>query len=154
MAKIECRGVSVFLLKPTGNQVTVLLMRRVGDVLPGEWCQVAGKIENGETAWQAALREVREETGIELTDLWSADCVEQFYEPAKDTINVIPVFVGRVPEDTTVTLNDEHDAYEWVSFSKARTLLSFTQQKNALASVKADFVDMSPNPHLKIRFLN
>ncbi|WP_312882971.1 NUDIX domain-containing protein [Rhizobium etli] len=38
-------------------------MRRTGSTLSGEWCQIAGGIEHGETAWQAALREAKEETG-------------------------------------------------------------------------------------------
>lgn len=52
--------------------------------MKGAWCQVTGGIETGEKAWQAALRDVREETGIILGSLWSGDIVEQFYEPHRD----------------------------------------------------------------------
>lgn len=124
-------------------------MRRTG-YLAGLWCQVAGGIEAEEKAWQTALREVREETGIALTEIWSADILEQFYEPSKECITLVPVFVGVVPEDTEVVLNDEHDAYKWASFEEANALFSFPGQRRAMASVKAEFIDKAPNPHLKI----
>ena len=48
-------AVSVFLLQHHGSEVKVLLMRRA-TTMKGTWCQVAGGIEAGEKAWQAALR--------------------------------------------------------------------------------------------------
>lgn len=99
---------------------------------------------------RSAIHEAREETGIELSEIWSTDILEQFYEVDKECITLVPVFVSTVPTDTTVSLNDEHDAYEWVSLEKANTMLSFPGQQKALAAVKAEFVDKTPNPHLKI----
>ena len=114
-------------------------------------CIHAGLIgQRVEKAWQTAIREVHEETGITLSEIWSADILEQFYEVDKECITLVPVFVSTVPTGTTVTLNDEHDAYEWVSFEKANTMLSFPGQQKALAAVKAEFVDKAPKPHLKI----
>lgn len=150
MLPVKSLGVSIFLLKPDGPETRVLLLRRTGKHLNGQWCQIAGGIETGETAWQTALREVREETGIELTEIWSADVLEQFYEPERECINVMPVFVSKVAENTEVTLNDEHDAYEWVNFEEAHTMLGFSGQQKVLAAVKAEFVDKAPNPHLRI----
>lgn len=149
MLPVKSYSVSVFLLKPAGDEIQVLLLRRAGH-LAGLWCQVAGGIEAGEKAWQTALREVREETGITLRKLWSANFCEQFYEVEKECITLVPVFVGRVPDGTEVTLNEEHDGYRWVSFDEAREMLSFSGQKRALAEVKREFVDRSPTPHLKI----
>lgn len=149
MLPIKSFSVSIFLLRGNGNDVQVLLMRRTG-YLTGLWCQVAGGIEPGETAWQTALREVREETGIVLTNIWSADICEQFYEAPKECLTLVPVFVGFVPNDTEVALNDEHDAYEWLDFDAAQARLSFPGQRKALAAVWEEFVDRQPNPHLQI----
>ena len=149
MLPIKSFSVSIFILKPDESETMVLLLRRTG-YLAGLWCQIAGRIEAGEKAWQAAIREVREETGITLTTIWSADILEQFYEVDKECIILVPVFVSTVPEGTAVTLNDEHDAYKWVSFEEASAMLSFAGQQRALAAVKAEFVDKEPNSHLKI----
>ena len=65
MAEISIRsfGVSVVLLRKTKPQTEVLLLRR-NQTLVGELCQIAGGIEDGEKAWETALREVKEETGL------------------------------------------------------------------------------------------
>ena len=57
---------------------------------------------------------------------------------------------AKVPHDADVILNDEHDAFKWVSFEEAEAMLSFPGQRKALAAVKAEFVDSEPNLHLKI----
>lgn len=149
MLPVKSFSVSIFILKVDDGETKVLVLRRTR-YLAGLWCQIAGGIEAGEKAWQAAIREVHEETGIELSEIWSADILEQFYEVDKECITLVPVFVSTVPANTIVTLNDEHDAYEWISFDKANTMLSFPGQQKALAAVKAEFVDKEPNPHLKI----
>lgn len=149
MLPVKSFSVSIFILKSDEDGTKVLLLRRTG-YLAGLWCQVAGGIEQGEKAWQTAIREVREETGIVLSELWSADILEQFYEVDKECITLVPVFVSTVQKNTKVILNDEHDAYKWVKFEEANALLSFPGQKKALAAVKAEFVDKEPCPHLKI----
>jgi dATP pyrophosphohydrolase len=44
---------------------------------------VSGGIEEGETAVEAALREIQEETGICPGTLYSADAVKNFYPLAR-----------------------------------------------------------------------
>lgn len=60
MAEIPIRsfGVSVVLLRNVGPETEVLLLRR-NQTLVGEWCQIAGGIEDGEKAWETALRQVK-----------------------------------------------------------------------------------------------
>ena len=142
-------AVSICLLKRIADETRVLLLRRTG-FLAGSWCQVAGGIEPGETAWQTALRETREETGLSVERLWSADICEQFYEVDKNCITLVPVFVGLVRDDAEVVLNDEHDAFEWLCFEEACRRVSFPGQRKMLEAVRAEFADRSPNPILEI----
>ncbi|HBD83024.1 MAG TPA: NUDIX hydrolase, partial [Dehalococcoidia bacterium] len=44
------------------------------------WQEISGLIEPRETAWEAALREIKEETGLTPYRFYSADFVERFYE--------------------------------------------------------------------------
>ena len=55
---IRCYGVSSFLLKKDNGDYRVLLLKRTRTV-QGIWAGVSGKIEEGETAWQAVLREIK-----------------------------------------------------------------------------------------------
>ncbi|SUB00390.1 dihydroneopterin triphosphate pyrophosphatase [Pannonibacter phragmitetus] len=124
-------------------------MRR-NHTLIGEWCQIAGSIEEGEKAWEAALREVREETGLACEKLYSADICEQFYEADRDAISILPVFVGLVDAGATVTLNHEHSEFRWVSFEAALTMVPFAGQRKVLRHIEAEFVQREPVRHLLI----
>lgn len=61
----------VYLLREGGEGTEVLLqLRRGTGYMDGHWAAgAAGHVERGETAPEAAHREVREELGIELRDL-------------------------------------------------------------------------------------
>ena len=146
---VRCYGVAAYILRRELEDWQVLLLRRL-ESLEGAWCQVAGKLEAGETAWQAALREIREETGLVPDSLYSADVCEQFYETHRDSIWVAPVFVGFVTSRQEVRLNPEHDAFKWVGFDEAEEMLPFAGQRRILEQIHREFVDRSPNPWLRI----
>lgn len=142
--------VSVVAIRQTGFQHEVLLLKRVQHPA-GEWCQVAGKIEADESAWQAALRELREETQLTPTSFYSADMNEQFYEAGRDAITVAPVFVAVINSTDTVSINQEHSAFRWVSFDKAAEMVAFGGQRRILRWIEEEFVKREPSNHLLIK---
>lgn len=148
---IKSYAISLFILRPRDGAFDLLLMRRTGKNLNGQWCQVAGSVEHGETAWQAAIREAHEETGLILNEVYSADICEQFYESDRDAIAITPVFVAFAPPDCEVQLNEEHDDFRWLSFGEATELLPFSGQRATLDHLKKEFVERQPNPLLRIR---
>ena len=107
-------------------------------------------IEEGETAWQAALRELKEEADLTPTAFYSAEVCEQFYSHEIDAIMLFPVFVAIIADDAKVTLNEEHSDYRWMSRSEAERHLPFPNQRVILARVWTDFVDNKPTPLLQI----
>ena len=120
------------------------------DSLEGVWCQVAGKLEEGETAWRAALRELKEETGLTPQTLFSADICEQFYEPDQDAITMAPVFLAIIGADDEVRLNEEHTEFCWVSFDQACDMVEFGGQRRCLRWIEDEFTRRTPSPYLKI----
>ncbi len=149
MPEIPIRAfmVSLIVLRKVETETEVLLLKRT-QTLAGEWCQVAGRIEEGETAWQTALRELQEETGLCAQRLYSADICEQFYEADRDAITMALVFVGFVEGTADVILNHEHSAFCWVSIAQARDMVPFAGQRNVLRHVEAEFVKRVGHPHL------
>ena len=95
------------------------------------WQGVAGKIEDGETASEAAIRELKEETGFTPHKMFVADHVSSFYESHFDRINLVPVFGIEVCNENVI-LSEEHCAYEWLEFEKAYSRLTWNGQKKGL----------------------
>lgn len=152
---IRACGVSVLVLRPEprqgpGGGRRVLLLRRAGIHLPGVWSQVSGGIEPGERGWQAALRELAEETGLAPLELYSADAYEQWYEREREEIVLFPVFVALVAAGAEPALNHEHSEYVWATLSEAEALLCFAAQRRTLRHVWAEFVEHSPLECLRI----
>lgn len=140
---------SLVVIRKTDARYEVLLLKRT-QTLAGEWCQVAGSIEDGEAAWQTALRELAEETGLEPKVLYSADTCEQFYEADRDSITIAPVFVGFIDSAAEVTLNHEHSDYRWVSFDEAVEMVAFGGQRRVLRWIEDEFIKREPSRHLLI----
>lgn len=147
---VDCSMVSVVVLRGRGRATRMLLVRRTGSYLHGAWTYIAGHLEHGETGWQAALRELHEETGLRPDALYSADACESYYDPAHDRVAVVPAFVARVGADATVRLNGEHDACIWLSRRAALRRLPFAGQRLLVGQIWETFVRAEPPPALRI----
>ena len=141
--------ISAYVICQTLEGPRYLLIRRCGKYLPGTWQMISGGIENGETATQAALREIQEETGLIPYALYSADAVETFYMQSNDKITLVPVFVAFV-EDKNVSLSPkEHDAYEWLAFEEAKNKLIWSEQRRVISQIHESCVLKKPNELLR-----
>lgn len=146
---IRCFLASLVALRIAKDGHQVLLLKRTRPPI-GEWCQIAGSIEENETAWETALRELKEETGLSAERLYSADICEQFYEADRDAITIAPVFVAFISMSDTVKLNHEHSDHCWASFEEAIQLVTFAGQRRTLRHIHEEFVQRSPSDHLLI----
>jgi dihydroneopterin triphosphate diphosphatase len=136
-------AVGVAVLRGSGGEARVLLIRRGRGVFAGAWTIVMGGIEPDERATQTARREVLEETGLAVTALYTAGALDTFYDPVKDRVVVVPFFVARIAEGDVRT-DAAHDAHRWVRFDEAAALLTFTAQRRLLDEVQAAFIEREP----------
>jgi dATP pyrophosphohydrolase len=137
-------AVSIVVLEGRGDATQLLVIRRAGGAFAGAWTYVMGGVEPGERAPQTALRELAEETGLHADALYLAGAFDVFYDPRRDRIRNVAVFVARVAT-RNVTVDDAHDAYRWVSFAEAAELLEFPSQRRLLDDVRRDFVERDPS---------
>src|SRR5262245_63547611 len=98
MPSIVSTIVEVCIFRFIGDRPEFLLLKRAPDerLYPGIWQLVTGTIEPGETATQAALREVLEETGFSPRVLWSVPFINSFHDPHLDVINLTTFFAAQV----------------------------------------------------------
>jgi dihydroneopterin triphosphate diphosphatase len=115
-----------------GKMEYLLLQRGETEIYPGLWQMVTGKIKQGEKAYETALREIKEETGLVPERLWAAPKVNQFYSAEKDAVYIVPVFAAQLKYDEDITICGEHCAYQWVEPQKAKELLPWDEQRRAL----------------------
>lgn len=149
---IYCSGIAIVLLKKYEDDMFVLLMKRNSEPFLGEWCYVGGAIEEGEKAWEAALREVREETGLTDIRLYVSNTFEQYYHPKGDFIYMAPVFVGFVGEEEQVKLNEEHSDFACFSFEKALQQITVPGNDCVLSFVEKHFVKAKPYTQLEVKW--
>ena len=148
--QIRARGVIAFVVAGHGDAALVLLLKRKTAPV-GAWCPVSGRIELFDvTAWQTALREIREETGLKDGALFTTGIVDSFYDPAENTVEMMPIFLFMIERETTVTLDDSQSEYAWVSVDAALARLTFAGHKSALVTIARDFIDRAPDPVSRI----
>jgi len=148
MADITIRVVDCYVFRQTDGALRFLLLKRNKDKLYEHlWQGVAGKIEGNETASEAAIRELREETGLEPVRMFVADYVSRFYESYQDRINLVPVF-GIEVDSVEVKLSEEHVDYKWVDIYEALDTLVWRGQKEGIQTI----YDMVMNNDDRIRW--
>jgi dATP pyrophosphohydrolase len=135
VTEILVRVIDAYVYCYEDNKLIFLLLKRSKTkIYERLWQGVAGKIEKNELAWQTALRELKEETGLKAHKMFVADYVSKFYEKHGDRINLVPVF-GIEVKNKKVSLSDEHCNFKWLSFKKAYDKLTWSGQKKGLEVV-------------------
>lgn len=123
------RLIDLYIYRVVDGRVSVLLLHRAaGLIYSGQWRMVGGKVEEGESSWQAALREMDEETGLRPLEFWALPSVNQFYDAGRDCVHTIPAFAARVEADAAVRLDEEHSAHRWVSPDDASRWIGWPEQ--------------------------
>jgi 8-oxo-dGTP pyrophosphatase MutT (NUDIX family) len=142
----------------TGAEIAVFVTRRGGrEVLlvhrapshGGYWHVVAGGVELGETAPQAAQRELHEETGlaaavsggIEATEYANRVTGEPADQRSPDDESVkdvrVTCFCVTAADDWEPTLDWEHDRHRWCSPTEAFEALRWPGTAKALQKLTA-----------------
>lgn len=116
----------------------LLILRRADE---GYWHVVAGVVEHGEGYAEAAARELREESGLDVGDRLidlerplTYALTDEFRErygfpPDQEKVTTYN-FAAEAPRDWEPVLNQEHDAYRWCSFDDAVSLLHWPAAKD------------------------
>jgi lipoyl(octanoyl) transferase len=135
----------VFVLRRDRSEV--LVVRRCPE-LGGYWHAIAGGVEHGESFEQAALRELREETGLVVRDnairrLPHIDSEYDLSEPCDDSHSDaeasvrVRSFLLEVDDEFEPIIDWEHDAYRWCNVAEAVGLLCWRNIRHSLVLLLA-----------------
>jgi dATP pyrophosphohydrolase len=139
MPDIRADAIAVYIYRRIQTEIQFLQIHR--STATGEyqqsWQTVYGGIETlptgqKETAVQAALRELREETNLTPLRMWQVEYLESFYFMPHDYVLVMPVFAVEIDPLAPITLNAEHDAHRWIPESQIAACFMWRTQREAL----------------------
>jgi|TARA_B110000014_G_scaffold15671_1_gene10395 8-oxo-dGTP pyrophosphatase MutT (NUDIX family) len=106
------------------------------------WDFVKGKMEKGETYHETALRETKEETGIndvEFLDGFKEEIEYYFRAENQDIHKKVIFFLGKT-NTTEIILSHEHLDFIWLNFENTLEKITYKNAKNILKKSKA-FLD-------------
>ena len=125
---IRTAEIAVFVTRRDGREV--LLVHR-SPVQGGYWHVVAGGVESGETASQAAERELVEETGL-VARVSAGVEVTEHIDAGVGIDMPITCFRVAAPDDWEPALDWEHDGHRWCSPTEAFEALRWPATARAL----------------------
>lgn len=132
MTKIKRGVIELFVIKHNDGDWRVLVLQRAADgKRPNSWETVYGKIDSREKPEKAAMRELREETGLKPESLYNVT-VSSFYLHANNTIQMCLTFAAFVAADADVELSEEHQRFEWLTLERACERFTWPREAHAL----------------------
>ena len=122
---------AIVFRKYHGNTELLLIKHANG----GHWSFPKGHVENGETEIQTAMREVKEETGIDIiVDFSFREIVT--YSPKKDTQKDVVYFLAMAKNYNYTPQPEEISQIKWVEISRVHSILSYDNDRQSVNHVK------------------
>jgi 8-oxo-dGTP pyrophosphatase MutT (NUDIX family) len=135
MATTNVGTIDVYLISPRTDGWRILTLQRAKTTrCPTAWETVHGRIEAGEEPEQAAVREVREETGLEVSRLYNV-CVQPFYLHRTHIVELAVVFAAFVDPAAEIRLAEEHSRSEWLTPDRALERFVWPRERAALRDI-------------------
>lgn len=107
------------LVRNNENKVLVTKRAKCNDYMPLKWDIPGGTVEEGETVEEALIRELKEETKIDIKPIKLIYAYSNLSQlPTRQTIQLVYTCEFR---DGAVILNrEEHEEYKWVEYSELK----------------------------------
>jgi 8-oxo-dGTP diphosphatase len=117
----------------------VLLIRRDKAPLKGEWSLPGGRMEMGEGVAQTALRELKEETGVEAELLGLIDVVDHFHTGGQA---VLIDYAARWTHGEPTAGDDATEA-RFIDFAEALALVGWAETRRVIATAIERFAALA-----------
>lgn len=110
----------------------ILLIKHINS---GHWSFPKGHVEKGETEIETAMREIKEETGIDvIIDQSFREIVT--YSPRRDTHKEVVYFIAKAKNTDYTPQEDEIADIKWVEISRAGSVLAYENDKSIVNKAK------------------
>ncbi|AGB04000.1 NTP pyrophosphohydrolase [Aciduliprofundum sp. MAR08-339] len=99
----------------------------------GHWDFPKGHVEKGEDETKAAMREIFEETGIEVDLIFGfREIVRYHFREGGTLVEKTVIYFLGTTEKEEVRLSYEHDGYQWLNYRDALNRITYESSKKVL----------------------
>ena len=127
---IEETSAGIVLFRKEGSKILFLLLHYPS----GHWDFVKGKMEEGESTHETAIREAKEETGI--TDITFLENFEEWikydFQYQGELVHKKVVFFLAETKTKEVVISHEHLDYTWMDYNTSMEKTTFDNAKTVL----------------------
>ena len=117
--------------KSHGN-TEILLIKHINS---GHWSFPKGHVEGNETEVETAIREIKEETAIDvMIEPTFRETVS--YYPKRDTQKTVVYFIGKAKNYDYIPQEEEISEIRWVDIGYASNILTYENDKNIVNKAK------------------
>ena len=117
--------------KSHGN-TEILLIKHINS---GHWSFPKGHVEGNETEVETAIREIKEETAIDvMIDPTFRETVS--YYPKRDNQKTVVYFIGKAKNYDYIPQEEEISEIRWVDIGYASNILTYENDKNIVNKAK------------------
>ncbi len=128
--------VDVYVFRRLNARVQFLLLQRKSSVpLGNTWQSFHTQIRGHESTIEAARRAVRELSGLNVSEAYSADYINEFFDDTRDVVVLAPVLAVQVSPQAPVTLGPELKECGWWDTKQAVSRLPFAGQRWAVRHI-------------------
>jgi dATP pyrophosphohydrolase len=136
MPRVVSDIVDVYVFRRLNARVQFLLLQRRSDVaLPNTWQAFHSQVRIGDTTLQTVRRAVDELCGLRVSEVYSADYVNQFYDETRDALVLAPVFAVNVSPQAPLDLGPDFRDAAWFDRDEATARLAFSGQRWAVRHI-------------------
>ena len=108
---------------------------RIKHINSGHWSFPKGHVEGNETEVETAIREIKEETAIDvMIDPTFRETVS--YYPKRDTQKTVVYFIGKAKNYDYIPQEEEISEIRWVDIGYASNILTYENDKNIVNKAK------------------
>jgi dATP pyrophosphohydrolase len=136
MPEIVSDIVDVYVFRRLNARVQFLLLQRRPNVpLGNTWQSFHTQIQGYESTIEASRRAVRELSGLTVSEVYSADYINEFFDDTRDVVVLAPVLAVNVSPQAPVTLGPELKECAWWDTNQAIARLPFAGQRWAVRHI-------------------
>ena len=126
------KSCGAIVYRTSHGNTEILLIKHINS---GHWSFPKGHVEGNETEVETAIREIKEETAIDvMIDPTFRETVS--YYPKRDTQKTVVYFIGKAKNYDYIPQEEEISEIRWVDIGYASNILTYENDKNIVNKAK------------------